>query len=491
MEPNTPNANAPNVISRAGTRADNAAMQATEGMAKAGAGAGGLLDKFNAMPVAGKAIVAFGALAMVWLMFGGGGSPTTQATRGPTNVGQVGGQTASPTTSFGTLESDRPALIQNVFEQNRRDMAELRLRMEEQFSQRDTALQSALQQNQELQTQMQQMMGDFTAEIKAMQESREQDAARLAQLADQQQQLEMGSSVGDASAQSPVMARRRPIGQTSLGAPPMGMGNGGILGPLAPGVGGNLRNNTADSQKEPERKPFIPPLGFVEATLINGVDALVGSGGGTPALARINGNYTTAMNSTVYLDGCVVMLEFVGNISTERATGKPMRMTCVYPDGGAATYSLSGYVVDAEDGVIGVPGLLYEGDPTRIASSIVADFLAGIGEIASENNTTTRTNTDGTTTNSRVTSDDFENELAGGVNKAFGSIRDYLKERVDRTTPFIRLDALRTVNLVLLSGQELRADANPWTLLFDASRDGGTTPEATEPQPNQPQQGAP
>lgn len=488
MEPNSPN-----VISRAGARADNAAMQATEGMAKAGGGAGGLIEKFNAMPVAGKAIVAFGALAVVWLMFGGGGSPSNQAQRGPTNVGQVGGQAASPTTSFGTLESDRPALIQNVFEQNRRDMAELRLRMEEQFGQRDTALQSALQQNQELQQQMQQMMSDFTAEIKAMQESREQDAARLAQLADQQQQLEMGSPVGDASAQSPVMARRRPIGQTSLGAPPMGAGNGGILGPLAAGVGGNLRNNTAGGQQQPERKPFIPPLGFVEATLINGVDALVGSGGGTPALARINGNYTTAMNSTVHLDGCVVMLEFVGNISTERATGKPMRMTCVYPDGGAATYSLSGYVVDAEDGVIGVPGLLYEGDPTRIASSIVADFLAGIGEIVAQNNTTTSTNSDGTTTSSRISGEDLQNEVAGGVNKAFGSIRDYLKERVDRTTPFIRLDALRTVNLVLLSGQELRTNGNPWTLLFDANRDGGSTqaePSEAQQQPAQPQQGA-
>ena len=479
MEPNTPN-----VISRAGQRADSAAMQATEGMAKAG----GIAEKFMAMPVAGKAVVAFGALALVWLIFGGNGNHTTQVPKGPTNMGQMGGQAVTPTTTFGGLESDRPALIQNVFEQNRRDMSELRMKMEEQFAQRDTALQSALQQNQELQAQMQQMMSDFTAEIKTMQESREQDAARLSQLADQQQQIELGSPVGDASAQSPVTARRRPIGQTSLGAPPMGMGNGGILGPLATGASGSLRN-TAAPQKTEERKPFIPPLGFIEATLINGVDALVGSGGGTPALARINGNYTTAMNSTVHLDGCVVMLEFVGNISTERATGKPMRMTCVYPDGGAATYSLSGYVVDAEDGVIGVPGLLYEGDPTRIASSIVADFLAGVGEIIADNQTTTTTNSDGDSTQT-LTGSDVKAEVAGGVNKAFGSIRDYLKERVDRTTPFIRLDALRTVNLVLLSGQELRADSNPWTMLFDASRDGGSTQPAAagQPQMQQPSQ---
>jgi hypothetical protein len=476
MEPN-PNT----LISRAGQRADNAALQATEGLATAGSKAEGVMDKFNKLPLPAKAILALGTLAVVWLVFGSGPN-TPQTVRGTPNVGQIGGTAASPTTNFGVLESDRPALIQNVFEQNRRDMADLRTRMEEQFAQRDEALQAALQQNQELQQQMQQMMGDFTAEIKGMQQSREQDAERLAQLSDQQQQLELGAPVGDASAQSPILARRRPIEQTSLGPPPQGTGGGGLLGPLAAGVAGNLAN-TANPQPAAQRKPFIPPLGFIEATLINGVDALVGGGGGTPALARISGNYTTAMNSTVYLDGCVVLLEFVGNISTERATGKPMRMTCIYPDNGAATYSLTGYVVDAEDGVIGVPGLLYEGDPTRIASSIVADFLAGIGEIIEKNQTTTRSNTDGTTTSS-VTGDQAKSELASGVNKAFGSIRDYLKDRVDRTTPFIRLDALRQVNLVLLSGQELRTEGNPWTTLFDASQTGNATdPETTaEPQ---------
>ena len=477
MEPND------SLISRAGARADSVAGA---GVAKAD----GVLEKFQKLPTMGKVLLGVGVLALLYVMFGGGNS--TRAPQGSTNMGQVGGTAVSPTTAFGGLETDRPALMQNVFEQNRRDMAELRGRMEEQFTQRDIALQQALEQNQELQKQMQQMMTDFTAEIKNMQESREQDAARLSQLADQQRQIEMGAPVGDASMMGPMPSRRQPIRQTSLGPPPLGFSGGpGLLAPITSGLsnatGALAAGGAGGAPVMPvEPKPFIPPLGFVEATLLNGVDALAGGGQGTPALARISGNYTTAMNNTVMLDGCIVMMEFVGNLSTERATGKPMRMTCVYPDNGAATYELTGYVVDAEDGVIGVPGLLYEGDPTRIAGSMMADFLAGVGELIEQNQTTNTTNADGVTTNV-LTGDQTKAEIASGVNKMFTSISEYLRERVDRQTPFIRLDALRRVNLVILSGQELRTNGKPWTVLFDANGADKLVPPTGGPQTVNPQ----
>ncbi|MCA3244531.1 MAG: TraB/VirB10 family protein [Alphaproteobacteria bacterium] len=478
------------LISRASARADGLANQATEGLVNAGANASGLLEKFKALPKGGQIALGVGAVAVLWLLFGGGGTPP--APQGNPNVGSVApGAQVSATPAFQGLETDRPALMQNVQEQNRREMAELRSKVEEQFTARDAALQAALEQNQQLQQQMQQMMADFSSEIKNMQSSREQDAARLAQLADQQRQLEMGAPVGDATAPNgfgpSAITRRQPIRQTSLGPPPQGTGGGGAL--LAPFTGG-LSNAATSAQASAQAQlakpaPFIPPLGFVEATLLNGVDALVG-GEPTPALARISGNYTTAMNSTVSLDGCIVMIEFNGNIATERAIGKPARMTCIYPDGGAATYELAGYVVDAEDGVIGVPGLLYEGDPARIAATIVADFLAGVGEVINQNQTTTQTSTQTGTTTRTLTGDQTRAEIAGGVDKAFSSIRDYLKERVDRSTPFIRLDALRTVNLVILSGQELRPGPNgggAWTLLFDSQAAGNRAADTPPPQP--------
>jgi hypothetical protein len=481
------------LISRASVRADGLANQATEGLANAGSNASGWLEKFKALPKTGQIALGVGAVAVVWLLFGSGGTPS--APQGKPNLGSLteGMAAVSPTSSFQALETDRPALMQNVQEQNRREMAELRGKVEEQFAARDTALQSALEQNKQLQQQMQQMMADFSAEIKNMQTSREQDAARLAQLADQQRQMELGAPVGDATAPNGLtnanQTRRQPVRQVSLGPPPQGTGGGGaLLAPFTRGLSNADTSNNSAQEEPDKRSPFLPPLGFVEATLLNGVDALV-SGEETPALARIRGNYTTAMNTTVNLDGCIVMVKFNGNISTERAIGSPSKMTCVYPDGGAATYELSGYVVDAQDGVIGVPGLLYEGDPTRIAGSIVADFLAGIGEVINQNQTTTQTSGLTGTNTRTITGDQTKAEIGGGVNKAFGSIRDYLKQRVDRSTAFIRLDALRTVNLVILSGQELRPGPNggsAWTLLFDSQSnngDGATPPTSPSPAP--------
>ncbi|NBX85845.1 MAG: hypothetical protein EBQ80_01145 [Proteobacteria bacterium] len=444
-----PESNAPEVISRTGAKA-----------AAPAAGVGGALQRFAALPMQAKVAVGVGALfAFLWLFGSGGGNqaPNTSVNLGNTNA-------ASPTDVFRGLESDRPALMQNVYEQNRRDMAEFRERIESNFQERDKALQDALAQNQELQRQMGQMMNDFTSEIKNLQSERAKDAERLAQLAEQQRQIEMNAATDGAG--PVIQGRKQRINQVSLG-PASGPRGGGLLSPLGRGLGAG--NNQLPAQPGSGVKlPFIPPLGFVRATLLNGVDALTG-GTPTPALARISGSYQTALNSTVSLDGCFVLIEFSGNISTERAVGKPARMTCVYPDSGAATYSLSGYVVDAEDGVIGVPGVLYEGDPTRLAAAIVADFAAGIGKIVVENQQTTSTNSTNGATTSALTGDETRAELAGGVDKSMSKLSEYLMERVNRVQPFIRLDATREINMVILNGTELRAEGSPWTLLFDAN----------------------
>ena len=98
-------------------------------------------------------------------------------------------------------------------------------------------------------------------------------------------------------------------------------GSNALLSPVVDGVDRTLDGENPAGEEEDEPQPFIPPLGFIKATLLNGVDALVG-GTATPALARLHGIYKTASNGTVNLDGCFIMLEFSGEISTERAVGE-------------------------------------------------------------------------------------------------------------------------------------------------------------------------
>lgn len=464
--------NSPDYIARpgAGGKPEGGTSQASDA-----------LQRFRALPPKLQGAILIGALILVFYVISTlrGGGASTQ--RSVVNLGQTNNRTGQVSATFTGIETDRPAVMQAVFEQNRRDMAELRSKIESDFSIRDKALQDAITQNQELQRQMQQMMGDFTTELKSIQVERARDNERLAQLADQQRQLELNAPVNGVGQVGGITPQRRAIQQVVLSG-----GGGGVMGAVrAPfaqaGTGSNKSDSAGQAVRNPaekaaeERLPFIPPLGFVRATMLNGVDALVG-GTTTPALARLSGTYKTAMNSTISLDGCIAMVEFTGNISTERATGKPVRMTCVYPDSGAATYSLSGYAVDAEDGIIGIPGVLYEGDPSRIAAAMLAEFAAGVAGIVEDNtgNSVTRVNTDGTTSTFELPSSaDWAEQIVGGSGKVMGSLRDYLQKRADRVQSFIRLDATREINLVILNGTELRKSGEVWSALFDGNTDSG------------------
>lgn len=464
-----------NVISRPGSRPD--------GAPQSGGGIAAVVDKYRSLPRPAQIAIAVGVCVLLYMVLGNRSQPAQQRV-GNINMGVMNGRQVSPT--FTGIETDRPALMQSVFEQNRRDMADLRNEVRTYFTEQKVQKAESDAKTDEQQRRMQQMMDDFTTEIKSIQDERMRDSERLGQLAQQQQQLELNAPTDGSTGINSMGNRRRQITQVTLG--------GGVGQALAGPLGRSFQNRghfdssgrfVSQEVGAEARLPFIPPLGFVRGTLLNGVDALTG-GTPTPSLVRLSGSYRTAMNSTVVLDGCFALVQFNGNISTERAIGNPSRMTCVYPDGGAATYNIGGYVVDAEDGIIGVPGVLYEGDPTRIAAAVLADFAAGVGEIIEQNQTTNTVDSDGTQ-RSTFTGSQARAQVAGGLNKSMSTLRDYLKERVDRVQSFIRLDATREINLVILTGTELRHEGNPWTMLFDAAsaESAGATGATIQAQQNQ------
>ncbi|MFZ2620297.1 MAG: TrbI/VirB10 family protein [Alphaproteobacteria bacterium] len=442
-----------------------------------------MLQKFRALPQQAQVVLGVVVLAILaWLVFGG---------RGQQQVEQ--GQLADLTTRqavqqgadaeqklFTGLETDTPELMKSWFDQSQRDLADLKDTVEGKLNTQDQTLSAAIGQNEQLQQQIKQYLEDFKSEIVNMQEQDRRDREVLGQLAEETRKLQLNAPApGQVQAVQGQAVQRR-INQTPLGGAQLGSGPEGqaLLGGVANAAenvasGRPLSTASSEGYREqgaygdmPENPPFLPPLGFVKGTLLNGVDALVG-GTPTPSLARLEGQYKTAMNSTVLLDGCFMLIEFNGEISTERAIGKPSRMTCVYPDRGAVTYSVSGYVVDAEDGIIGVPGIFYEGDATRLATAMVADFAAGVAQVVEQNQQTTTVSADGTT-NTALTGEQTKAQVAGGAGKAMSSLRDYLFERANRVVPFVRVDATRTLHMVLLSGVELRPEGNAWSLLFDA-----------------------
>lgn len=440
---------------------------------------GNVLERLRNLPRPAQLVFGVVVFGIFYVLFASDGqrAGTVTATNS-TTVEALQGSAISPTQVFAGLETDRPALLQNWLEQNRREMSVLKEQLEKQNQERDKALTDAFQQNAQVQQEMRQLMSDFTSEIRNIQETAQRDRETMGQLAEEQKKMQLNAPVDGVTGAGPVERRQERINQTPLGSTggAAAPGSQALLAPLAgalnnqpgqvPITAQQLAQATASGVASLTPPPFVPPLGFIKATMLNGVDALVG-GTPSPALVRLQGQYKTAMNTTVKLDGCYALVEFQGEVSTERAVGKPARMTCVYPDQGAVTYSLSGYVVDAEDGIIGVPGVFYEGDASRIAAAMLADFAAGISGAIQENNNTFSLDQNGNAVRT-VSGDQARNEVAGGVNKATQSLRDYLLERVNRVLPFIRLDATRELHLVLLSGVELRSQGSAWSLLFDA-----------------------
>jgi hypothetical protein len=420
-------------------------------------------DQFLALPRATQIVLVVVAVGLVFMLF----------SRGKREDMPVQQQGAAMTTQralqqeevFQGLEIDTPELLKSWFDQGQRDLSDLRDQVENRLEEQDQALSQALSQNMQLQQEMKQILEDFKSEMITLQNNGQRDREVLGQLAEETRRLQLNAPVQGQVSTVPQPRKRGRISQTPLGSPGQAVGGQPLLGGVVDKVR-DTQDGDLEDKLEEERRPFLPPLGFIKGTLLNGLDALVG-GPATPALARLHGVYKTAMNSTVNLDGCFVLIEFNGEISTERAVGKPSRMTCVYPDRGAVTYSLSGYVVDAEDGIIGVPGIFYEGDASRLAAAMLADFAAGVAQVV-EQNESTFSISDAGTSRKTLTGDQVRAEIAGGVESSIGSLRDYLFDRANRVLPFVRIDATRTLHMVFLSGVELRPQGDAWTLLFSA-----------------------
>lgn len=436
------------------------------------------IERFKELPKNAQIGIGVAVLFLVFSVLNSGGGSSQQNQRavqqGDVTVSQNKVQQVDQQSSgFEAVDPSRESLQRGFYTQQRKELAELRTSLIGDVKSELENVGSIKDAVSEQQKQMQQMIETFNDQIRSFETSNQEQRQEINRLVEQarvqatQGQRAQAMGVAETAEQTTRKRERKRITQTSLRAGGPGMAANPDQALLS--VNGTPLDRAAGDalgyiEQQPE--PFLPPLGFVKGTLLNGFDALVD--GSVPSLVRLSGSYKTAMNSTVSLDGCVAMVEFEGQISTERAIGKPSRMTCVYPDRGAVTYDLSGYVVDANDGIVGVPGVFYEGDASRIAAALMADFAAGMAEIVRETQFSEETSEGGTATN--LTGSQAQAEIASGVSNMMGSLRNYLEARSSRVVPFVRVDPTRDIHVVILSGIELRHAGSAWTLLVDGEK---------------------
>lgn len=440
------------------------------------------IERFNELPKNAKLGILglFVFFFLVFLMRGGGDAPAPA----PENLAQQpeqsqvfasADQAEEDEEGFNPVGPDRASLRRGFVTQQTQALQQMRTEIQKESEQQRQEFLQRNQEMQQLQIQLQETLRVMSEQMQSMEQSNVRQRDEITRLVEEARRQGLRSVGNQQNNNEPIRRRTQGrITETRLGGaggPNVGNDQALLQGVLKTTTGQTAGiNNQDDLLAEEEPLPFIPPLGFIKATLLNGVDALATSGLATPALARLHGVYKTAMNSTVFLDGCFMLLEFEGDISTERARGRPSRMTCVYPDRGAVTYDIAGYVVDAEDGLEGVPGIFYEGDSGRIALAIAAQFAAGIANIIANNQNTNVTSAEGNN-QQFLTGSETRGAIAGGVASATNRLTDFLLERAERVAPFIRIDALRKVHVVLLSGTELRTQGSAWSLLFNAEDD--------------------
>ncbi len=180
---------------------------------------------------------------------------------------------------------------------------------------------------------------------------------------------------------------------------------GMVNGQLAPAPGaGSPRQGlqqTADmasSVNSAGYQPVIPPNGFINGRLLNGVVATVGEAP-TAFLVALEGYYRAANGYVVNLSGCHATVEGKPNLAAGRIDGKPAQITCNFGDEGRVqTWDVAGWVVDNEDGIRGLRSVIVDNTGKKITTSTLASTLAAAGAMLSQSQFTSTQSGSGTST---------------------------------------------------------------------------------------------
>ena len=220
----------------------------------------------------------------------------------------------------------------------------------------------------------------------------------------------------------------------------------------------NSKQN-AKKQKKPD-KSSIPAGSFMDAVLLNGIDAPTSGGGQSqpiPILMRVT-NYAQLPNKWKSdVRNCFIEGEAKGDLSSERAYIRVDKISCVTPKGKRITKSISGYVT-GEDGKVGLAGRVVSKQGAMLARTLAAGFLQGVGQAFQQSQQVVSISplTGGSTTTSALDSKTMlKMGIGGGVSKATEKLAEFYMNLAKEMFPVVEIDSGRNVNIILLSGVSL------------------------------------
>ena len=273
-----------------------------------------------------------------------------------------------------------------------------------------------------------------------------------------------------------------PTGTPAATGVNMGQGAGFYPGGSGQRMTGGLSTtkfNYDSLKKKPTKLPWIPSGSFSDAIMIEGADANA-SVTGQPVTIRLLGSIQMPNNKEYSADGCFVVGEIWGDISSERGVVRTKSISCVLKNGKHVDMEFDGHVsYQGKGGVRGKP-VMRNGMIVGYAGA--AGLLSGFGEGIKS----AATPSVGLGATADVGAGDvFKQGLGGGASKAADTLSQYWIKRAEQYHPVIDIGAGNLVTVVFQKGFRLETleDAEDQKAKEELQKAGNAAQNAVAPQP--------
>jgi conjugal transfer pilus assembly protein TraB len=266
----------------------------------------------------------------------------------------------------------------------------------------------------------------------------------------------------------------------------MGQGTGFYPGGSGQRMTGGLTTTmfSYDSLKKKATKlPWIPSGSFSDAIMIEGADAnasVTGQQNTQPVTIRLLGSIQMPNNKEYSADGCFVVGEIWGDISSERGVVRTKSISCVLKNGKHVDMEFDGHVsYQGKGGVRGKP-VMRNGMIVGYAGA--AGLLSGFGEGIKS----AATPSVGLGATADVGAGDvFKQGLGGGASKAADTLSQYWIKRAEQYHPVIDIGAGNLVTVVFQKGFRLETleDAEDKKAKEELQKAGNAAQNAVAAQP--------
>jgi len=236
-------------------------------------------------------------------------------------------------------------------------------------------------------------------------------------------------------------------------------------------------------KKKPTKLPWIPSGSFSDAVMIEGADAnasVTGQQNTSPVTLRLQGNIQMPNNKEYSADGCFIVGEVWGDISSERGTVRTQSISCVLKNGKHVDMEFQGHVsYQGKNGIRGKP-VMRNGMIVGYAGA--AGLLSGFGEGIKS----AATPSVGLGATADVGAGDvFKQGIGGGASKAAETMSQYWIKRAEQYHPVIDIGAGNQVTVVFQKGFRLETleDAEDAKAKEELQKAGNAAQNAVTPQP--------